>query len=280
MFKNSIVVILSLLALCIYLFAEAPMPLPDRNAYSGEELVPMSTVFNMLATENNAARGLYTRRIVGDGKIQKLRFHERWHNDTIEAGPLPALFLRETAIQLEKSGVRLGLFLGSDFPIVATNKLIGNQLAMFEQMKIDKKPRFFYDENTQRHTAMFIDIASAAACVSCHNEHRNSPKTDWKLGDIMGATTWTFPKDSVSMEEVRLLLASYRQSAAGAYTAYLEKMNKNKKNKIPEMGAKWPHQGYFLPSTAVFMDSLNTLTAKYTLNTLLNLSNKDYVVQK
>jgi adenylate cyclase len=280
MFKNSIVVILSLLALCIYLFAEAPMPLPDRNGYSGEELVPMSTVFNMLATENSAARGLYTRRIVGDGKIQKLRFHERWHNDTIEAGPLPALFLRETAIQLEKSGVRLGLFLGSDFPIVATNKLIDNQLAMFEQMKIDKKPRFFYDENTQRHTAMFIDIASTAACVSCHNEHPNSPKTDWKLGDIMGATTWTFPKDSVSMEEVRLLLASYRQSAAGAYTAYLEKMNKNKKNKIPEMGAKWPHQGYFLPSTAVFMDSLNTLTAKYTLNTLLNLSNKDYVVQK
>jgi adenylate cyclase len=280
MFKNSIVAILLLLALCIYLFAEAPLPLPDRNASFGEELVPMSTVFNMLATENNAARGLYTRRIVGDGKIQKLRFHERWHNDTIEAGPLPALFLRETAIQLEKSGVQLGLFLGSDFPIVATNKLIDNQLSMFEQMKIDKQPRFFYDQSTQRHTAMFIDIANAEACVSCHNQHPNSPKTDWKLGDIMGATTWTFPKDSVSMEEVRLLLASYRQSAAGAYTAYLEKMNKNKKNKIPAIGTKWPHQGYFLPSTAVFMDSLNTLTAKYTLNTLLNLSNKDYVVQK
>jgi hypothetical protein len=280
MFKNSIVAMLLLLALCIYLFAEAPMPLPDRNAYFGEELVPMKTVFNMLATENNAARGLYTRRIVGDGKIQKLNFHERWHNDSIEAGPLPALFLRETALQLEKSGVRLGLFLGSDFPIVSTNKLINNQLAIFEQMKLDQQPRFFYDENTQRHTAMFIDIASTAACVSCHNQHPNSPKTDWKLGDIMGATTWTFPKDSVSMDEVRLLLASYRQSAAGAYAIYLEKMNKNKKNKIPMIGEKWPHQGYFLPTTAVFMDSLNTLTAKYTLNTLLNLSNKDYAVQK
>jgi adenylate cyclase len=280
MFKNAIVAMLSLLALCIYLFAEAPMPLPDRNAYIGMEMVPISTVFNMLATENNAARSLYTRRIVGDGKIQKLRFHERWHNDTIEAGPLPALFLRETALQLEKSGVRLGLFLGSDFPIVATNKLIDKPLAMFEQMKIDQKPRFFYDESTQRHTAMFIDIATTAACVNCHNDHPNSPKKDWKLGDIMGATTWTFPKDSVSMEEVRLLLGSYRQSAANAYSTYLEKMNKNKKNKIPEMGAKWPHQGYFLPSTAVFMDSLNTLTAKYTLNTLLNLSIKGYAVEK
>ncbi|MEY4936435.1 MAG: hypothetical protein RIS64_2794 [Bacteroidota bacterium] len=280
MFKKPIIVILSLLSLCIYLFAEAPPPLPDDKTSAGAERVSMSDVFNMLATENNVVRGLYTRRIVGDGKIQKLAFHERWHNDTIEAGPLPALFLRETALQLEKSGVRLGLFLGSNFPIVATNQLIDKQLAMFEEMKIDKKPRFFYDENTQRHTAMFMDVASAPACVSCHNQHPNSPKTDWKLGDIMGATTWTFPKDSVSMDEVRSLLAAYRQSAASAYSTYLEKMNKNKKNKIPEIGTKWPHQGYFLPSTAVFMDSLNTLTAKYTLHTLLNLSKKSYVVQK
>ena len=35
-------------------------------------------------------------------------------------------------------------------------------------------------------TALFADKAVSEACVSCHNSHPDSPRTDFKQGDVMG----------------------------------------------------------------------------------------------
>lgn len=35
-------------------------------------------------------------------------------------------------------------------------------------------------------TAVYPDVAVSAACTSCHNEHKDSPKTDFQLGEVMG----------------------------------------------------------------------------------------------
>ncbi|MDE0412760.1 MAG: DUF3365 domain-containing protein, partial [Gammaproteobacteria bacterium] len=34
--------------------------------------------------------------------------------------------------------------------------------------------------------AVYPDRAIAEACVNCHNGHRDSPRTDLKVGDVMG----------------------------------------------------------------------------------------------
>src|SRR5438445_5951750 len=39
------------------------------------------------------------------------------------------------------------------------------------------------------------DVMSSNACVSCHNTHPSSPKTDWKLGDVRGALELIIPID-------------------------------------------------------------------------------------
>jgi hypothetical protein len=33
---------------------------------------------------------------------------------------------------------------------------------------------------------VYADIAVAPACVTCHNEHKDTPKNDFKIGDVMG----------------------------------------------------------------------------------------------
>ena len=48
---------------------------------------------------------------------------------------------------------------------------------------------------------MFPDLASVKPCVTCHNQHPDTPKADWVLGDVMGATTWSYPKANVTMDE-------------------------------------------------------------------------------
>ena len=42
-------------------------------------------------------------------------------------------------------------------------------------------------------TAVYADVAIAEPCVTCHNGHKDSPKTDFKLGDVMGGVVIRVP---------------------------------------------------------------------------------------
>ncbi|MGE5943895.1 MAG: DUF3365 domain-containing protein [Flavobacteriales bacterium] len=242
----------------------------DTKATKGEENVfSVNEVLEMVAKENDITRTLYTSAIVGKGKLQGMKFDEDWRKDDVEAGPLPALFLRGIATSIQKSPVPLGLYLGSDYPVNAANKFVGKQAELFEKIKADQKPQFFYEEDTKLHTAMFVDLASAAACVACHNEHKQSPKTDWKLGDVMGATTWQYPKDSLSYKETVAILDSYAKGTLDTYKEYLSEVEAFMNSEKPEIGTKWPQEGKYLPTAEVFLDSVRKLTSYETMKKLV-----------
>jgi len=186
--RSPIVYVLILIALIAYLFVSAPPPLPEAKAAGAT--VPVERVFAIVEAENDVVRALWTQEIVAAGKKVGLKFDEDWREAGVEAGPLPALFLRETAKSLEKHPVQLSLFLGSDFPIRDANRFAGLQMAKFLRIKATREPEFFFEPSTGMHTAMFSDTAVVEACIKCHNEHPQSPKNDWRLNDVMGATTW------------------------------------------------------------------------------------------
>jgi len=244
---------------------------PEEKSTTGKaaNAFSVSEVLEMVSKENDVTRTLYTKAIVGKGKLQGMKFDEDWRKDDVEAGPLPALFLRGVATSIKKSPVPLGLYLGSDFPVNAANKFIGKQAKLFEQIKKDQKPQFFFDEEQKLHTAMFADIAGAGACVSCHNDHKQSPKTDWKLGDVMGATTWQYPKDSLTYKETIDVLNSYAKGTVDIYKQYLDEISNFKTSKKPEIGDKWPQEGNYLPSAEVFLDSVKKLSSYETMKHLI-----------
>lgn len=43
------------------------------------------------------------------------------------------------------------------------------------------------------YTAVYPDVAVSEACTSCHNEHKDSPKVDFKLGEVMGGVVIRVP---------------------------------------------------------------------------------------
>jgi adenylate cyclase len=249
----------------IYLFATRPAPLQAEQA-SGRT-VPVETVFRVVAAENDAARKLWTSDIVGAGAKVGLKFHEKWREPAMEAGPLPALFLREASTALQKTRIPLGLFLGSDFPIAQPNKFTGVQADHFANLRKTGEPEFFNAADIGRFTAIFPDRAVAPGCVTCHNEHPNSPKTDWKLNDIMGATTWSYPKERVTLEELVQIVAALRASFAAAYDAYLTKVATF--GKPPEIGDRWPAEGYFIPSKRAFLAEFERRASPNTVERLL-----------
>ncbi len=254
-----------LLVVGIYLFAQRPMPLVDGE--SAGRTIPVEKMFRIIAAENDAARGMYTKDIVGAGMKTGLEFSEKWREADVAAGPLPALFLREAATSIQKSRVPLGLFLGSDFPIAQSNNFVSTQAERFKMMRVSPKPQFFYAPDTKLQAAMFADFAVAPGCVTCHNEHPKSPKIDWKLGDMMGATTWSYPKDKVTLDEMVQIIAAYRGGVVDAYEAYLAKAAKF--SKPPEVGDRWPKDGYFLPSKDVFVKEFERRASGNTINMLL-----------
>lgn len=266
---KSIIKLLSASAFVLVLNSCGGVP-EEKTAVAGEEKVfAVEEVLEMVAKENDVTRTLYTKAIVGGGKKQGMKFDEDWRKDDVEAGPLPALFLRGVATSIRKSPVPLGLYLGSDFPVNAANKFEGKQAELFTQIKEDQKPQFFYDEDQKLHTAMFADLASAGACVSCHNDHPQTSKTDWKLGDVMGATTWQYPKDSLTYKETVAVLNSYAKGTVDIYMEYLDEIEAFKESEKPEIGDKWPAEGNYLPTPEVFLDSVRKLSSYETMKHLV-----------
>ena len=248
----SVLVALITAAFGIYFFVSAPPPLPEQAGSTTTASIPIASVLETIAAENDVVRTLYTRDVVGPGLQGRLAFDEFWRQEEVEAGPLPALFLREAAGSLQRSAVPLGLFLGSDFPIVSANLFEGSQAEVFQQIKDTRESVFFFDEGSQMHTAMFPDFASAQPCVTCHNEHPDSPKVDWVLNDVMGATTWTYPRATVTVDEYLEIVETVRASFRYAYSEYIAEAETF--DDPPVIGERWPSEGYYIPSVDVFME--------------------------
>ena len=261
---------LSMAALIVYLFVTAPPPLPNDES-TGLRL-PTRVVLQLANNENKIARSLYTKEIVQAGKKRGIKFNEHWQQADIIAGPLPAQFLRQTALYLEKTPVRLGLYLGSDYPIRKANQLSGVQLEIFNKMKRQQQDHYFHLPSDQTYVYMSPDVAIAKACVDCHNKHKSSPKTNWQLDDVMGATTWLYPTDSITLSAALELLSELRQGFRHAYDDFLSEIQQL--NTPPAIGRKWPRQGYFVPSADAFMQQLSLQASGHSLDGLMKKINR------
>ena len=85
----------------------------------------------------------------------------------------------------------------------------------------------------------------------------------------MGATTWLFPRSTVAMQEAMQILAAFRQAAVSTYALYLAKVGKFPEKDQPEIGARWPREGHFLPDTATFLKAIEARNSARTLTALL-----------
>lgn len=272
--KLFVLLLAGLAVLGVYLFVNAPPPL---QVSKGEMYtLPVKQVLEILEDENDIAREIYTKEIVGAGKKVGLKFSEEWADDDVHAGPLPAQFLRQTSRSLESNPVPLGLFLGSDYAINKANSFEGEYLKMFSAVRRKRDSIYFYVEDAARYAYMAPDVAMVKGCVTCHNEHDETPKDDWKLNDVMGAATWTYPRAEVGYKETIDMLAALRKGFRDAYTAFLEEARSM--SEPPMIGDKWPQQGRFLPKADVFMAEVERRSSANVLTKLMSGGNHSAVV--
>lgn len=145
-------------------------------------------------------RTVYTRNVVNRlAKEQKvIKASEHWKDEP--ALPLPAQMFRMGAEMVAKKDVGFTYSLLSMWPINKQNTPRTEvEKAGLEFVAENKGKNFYAEEELggQKYfTAVYADTAVAPACVSCHNEHKDTPKSDFALGDVMGGVVLRIPVGS------------------------------------------------------------------------------------
>jgi PAS domain S-box-containing protein len=163
--------------------------------------IPYATESNSIkVAQNNAEklvlqiktiRGYYTTSAVSEIKrnTKDIKFNYD-HKDKEGTIPLPATFVHDIGGLFDNlDGVKFKLYSNYPFPNRAKRVLDDYQKDALEF--VEKNPNKSYvkkdilDGQPVLRVAV-ADFLSAKGCVTCHNTRADTPKNDWKLGDIRG----------------------------------------------------------------------------------------------
>lgn len=138
-----------------------------------------------------ADRTVYTQKVVNrltlDEKV--IKASEHWQED--RALVLPAQMFRMGAELVNEKELGVSYALISQWAINKKNlpRTEGEKLGMQALLKAQTQPFYTEEELAGKRyfTAVYADNAVAEACIQCHNAHQDSPRSDFKKGDVMGA---------------------------------------------------------------------------------------------
>src|SRR6056300_935699 len=104
------------------------------------------------------------------------------------AVPIPATMMIELTSFLNQSNTDVTFALVSDFPFPwrANRPLVDFDKKALRYFREAGEPEFyeFRTENDTVYLHYARPVVMGDGCVGCHNSHPDSPKTDWKVGDI------------------------------------------------------------------------------------------------
>jgi len=158
--------------------------------------IPPETVADYLHAVIMANRSFYTIHIVNRLQQEEiLEATENWR--ATNKLPLPAQFLQETRQMAEMTDTNVSYHLISQWPINKENAPVTEfeRRGLEEiQMHPDRPYTGIIGRNKEQFFgAVYADLAVSQACVGCHNYHPNSPKSDFKIDDVMGGLVIIFP---------------------------------------------------------------------------------------
>ena len=164
--------------------------------------VEYKDVADMLISVMVADRTVYTKKVVQRLAAKHKVIKASEHFDDDKALPLPAQMFRFGAEMVaeraeENPDVNFSYSLQSIWPVNKQNAPRTDAEKEGLQYVADNKGENFYAVEelggTKYFTAVYADTAVAPVCVSCHNDHKDSPRRDFEMGDVMGGVIIRIP---------------------------------------------------------------------------------------
>jgi PAS domain S-box-containing protein len=167
------------------------------------------------------ARQIYASKVVD--RLKKHGIEASHEYQTKERTiPLPATLTIEIGERVGKGRGSEGAIvkLLSDFPFPHRQ---GRKLDKFEQeaithMRVTEGEPFWRIEKYDGRTSIRLAVADRMekSCVECHNSHPDSPKRDWKLGEVRGILEVIRPLD----QKIEAAHSSLSHTINGAVAVY------------------------------------------------------------
>jgi len=171
-------------------------------AGDGDATVSVKTMADALHLVMDSDRTIYTKKIVNRlvKKEKVIKASEHFEDD--KALVLPAQMFRFGAELVTKRSEKLPdvnftYSLQSLWPINKQNAPQTEAEKTGLKFIAENKGKNYYTTETlggQKYfTAVYADTGVAPVCVACHNAHPDTPKKDFKLGDVMGGVVIRIP---------------------------------------------------------------------------------------
>jgi len=166
------------------------------NLSQDNELVKLETSAISSINKLKKIRSYYTSKVIA--KVNKhpeisINYDHDQHDTTI---PLPATLLHNLSEILPDNGMQVSMFSNYPFPNRENRVLNLDQKEALEF--IEKNPYDTYtklvEENGKKSFKVTVaDIFYDQGCVNCHNSRADTPKDDWKIGDVRGVLQVILP---------------------------------------------------------------------------------------
>lgn len=174
-------------------------------AEPGSSTVSVKSMADALHMVMDSDRTVYTKTIVNRlvKKDKVIKASEHFEDD--QALALPAQMFRFGSEMVSERAannpdVNFSYSLLSLWPVNKQNAPKTDAEKEGLQYIVDNKGKNYYTTeklgDQEYFTAVYPDVGVAPVCVSCHNAHPDTPKTDFKLGDVMGGVVIRIPVES------------------------------------------------------------------------------------
>ena len=134
-------------------------------------------------------RGYYTANIISkvkaDGNLKPSFDHKKMKKGI----PLPATFIHDISEVLSKKETKVKLYSSYPFPNRSERVLDSYQKEAWKYLNKNPKGTYVQRQNVGGKEIIRVakaDFMSKQGCVNCHNSRSDTPKDDWKLGDVRG----------------------------------------------------------------------------------------------
>ena len=172
----------------------------------------------------SSVRGYYASNVVGrvlasPGSTQVVHNYE----SVPGAIPIPATLSLELGRVISEQQANISYRFVSDFPF---KNRAPHALDAFETSALTDLRSHREEQLTQVTASVFNDrvrlvapVIMGAACVACHNSHPESPRRDWKVGDVRGIQEITISQPiAANIFSFKYLLAYFVFMAASGIT--------------------------------------------------------------
>lgn len=149
-------------------------------------------VHTVIEADRSAYSKYIVNRLVNEENVIKATEHWRDEKTLL----LPAQMFRAGAEIAAEKQDQFSYALLSQWALNKKN-LPKTEIEKKGLQQVSESGEVFYGEESlgdnNYFTAIYPDIAVADACVECHNKHKDTEKTDFKIGDVMGGVVIRIP---------------------------------------------------------------------------------------